>query len=131
LESNFLKIEFYKKLQVPVPPEPLDLRTGVTVDDIALIVLETPRDNNKDVPFTDPDLLFYLALDTPHPADTVKTPDPDMICTHHQFGTGKYLAVPRLGQPYPDNLLGSGPAVRLLVCQYIISLRTALVYAAR
>lgn len=90
--------------QIPVPSKPLHLGPGVAVDDIALVVLETPGDHDEDVPFTDPDSLLDLSLDPSHPGDTVVTLDPDMVCSHHQLGLGKHLLVPLLRKADPDDL---------------------------
>ena len=92
-------------LQIIISPEPLDLWAGVTVDDITFFVLEVPGNDNEDVPFTDPDLLFYLSLDSPHPCDTIETADTDMVCTHHQFSVPEHFPVSFLGQFYPDDLV--------------------------
>jgi hypothetical protein len=117
--ANLRTCEKKQGLQVPVPPEPLNLRSRVPVNDIALVVLEAPGDNDKDVPLPDPDFLLDLTLDPAHPGDPVKAPYPDMIGAHHQFGAGKYLPVPLVRETYPDDLLGfSRP---LLVGQYINS----------
>jgi hypothetical protein len=83
--------------KIIVPAEPFDLRTGIPVDDIALLVLEIPRDDDQDITFTDPDFLFDLPFDPSHPGDTIKTPDADMVGTHHQFGTPEHLTVTFLG----------------------------------
>jgi len=61
------------------------LRAGVAVDDITFFILEVPGNDDKNIPFTDPDFLFDLSLDSPHPCHAIKTADPDMVCTHHQF----------------------------------------------
>jgi hypothetical protein len=106
-------------LQIPIPFQPLDLGNGVAVDDIALVVLETPGDDDQDVPFTNPDLLLDFALDPAHPGDPVKTPHPDMVCPHHQFSVGKDLAVPLVRNADPDHLFRYIPLAWLLVGQYI------------
>jgi len=72
-------------LKILIAPEPLDLRAGITVNDITFFILKIPWDDNKNIPFTDPDFLFYLTLDSPHTGYTIETTDSDMICTHHQF----------------------------------------------
>ena len=59
-------------LEIVVPVQPFHLRTRIPVDDIALFILEIPGNNNEDVPFTDPDFLFYLALDPPHAGDAIE-----------------------------------------------------------
>jgi hypothetical protein len=85
--------------------QPFYLRPSIPVEDIALFVLEIPGNDNKDVPFTDPDFLFYLALDPPHASNAIETPDTDMVCTHHQFSAPELLTVPFLGEFYPYDLL--------------------------
>ena len=88
-----------KELQVPVPAEPVDLRLEVTVDDITLLVLEAPGNYDEGIAFPDPDPFLYLALDPSHPGDAVNTPDPDMVCAHHQICRCKHLPVPFFWQP--------------------------------
>ena len=83
--------------QIIITTEPLDLRSGIPVDDIAFFILEVPRDNNENVSFADPDFLFYFSLDSPHPRYAVKTADTYMVCTHHQFSTPEHLPVSFLG----------------------------------
>ena len=92
-------------LKIIVPAQPFHLRTGIPVDDIALFILEIPGDDNEDVPFTDPDFLFYLALDPPHAGDAIETTDTDMVCTHHQFGAPELFTVPFLGKFDADDLI--------------------------
>ena len=92
-------------LQIIITPQPLDLWSGIPVDDIAFFILEVPRDNNENVPFADPDFLFNLTLDSPHPCYAIKTADTDMVCTHHQFCDPEHLPVSFLGQFYPDDLI--------------------------
>ena len=99
------KKKLLRDSQIFIPPEPLDLRAGITVNDITFFVLEVPRDYNEDISFTDPDFLFDLSLDSSHPGHTVETTDPYMICTHHQFSIPEYFPVAFLGQLYPDDLI--------------------------
>ena len=106
--------------EIIIPPEPLYLRTGIPVDNIAFLVLEIPRDDNKDVTLADPYFLFYLPLDPAHPCHTVETANPDMVGTHHQFGTPEHLPVALLGQFHPDDLIARRCS-RLLVSQYNLS----------
>ena len=108
------------KSEVIIPPEPLDLRAGIPVNDIAFLVLERPGDHDQDVPLADPDLLFYFPLDPAHPGHTVKAADPDMVCAHHEFGTPEHLTVPFLGQLHPDDLVARRRS-RFMVCQYNLS----------
>ena len=41
--------------EIIISPEPLDLRAGIPVHDIALLVLEVPRDDEADDDFGDAD----------------------------------------------------------------------------
>jgi hypothetical protein len=91
--------------KVFITPEPLDLRAGITINDITFFVLKIPGNNNQDIAFTNPDFLFNLSLDSPHPGHAIETTDTDVICTHHQFSIAEYFPVPLLGQLYPDDLI--------------------------
>jgi len=106
--------------EIFIPPEPFDLRPGIAVHDITFLVLEVPRDNNKDVPFPDPDFLLDLSLDPSHPGHAVETADPDMVCPHHQFGTPEHFPIAFLGQLDPDDLIARWYS-RFLLCQYNLS----------
>ena len=86
--------------QIVVFPQPVGLRGKVPVQDIAFLILETPRYHDEDIAFADPCALLDLSLDPAHPFHAVEAPDPDMVCPHHQFGAGKLLAVSFLGKPY-------------------------------
>src|SRR5208337_2677407 len=99
---------------------PFDLRAGIPVHDIAFLVLEVPRDHNEDVPFPDPDFLLDFSLDPAHPCHTVETADPDMVCTHHKFGTPEHFPIAFLGQFDPDDLIARWYS-RFLLCQYNLS----------
>ena len=107
-------------LQIIISPEPFDLWAGIAVDDITFFVLEVPGNDNKDIPFTDPDFLFYLTLDPPHPCDTIKTADTDMVCTHHQFSVPEHFPVSFLGQFNPYDLITRRWS-RFSLCQYNLS----------
>ncbi len=91
-----------KRLQVPVLPQPVHLGREIPVDNIALVVLETPRDYNQGIPCPYPDALFYLPFDPSHSGDPVKTSHPYVVCSHHQIGGTKHLIIPFLWQPDPD-----------------------------
>ena len=108
--------------EIAIPSQPLDLGTGVTVDDIALVVLETPGNHNQNISFANPDLLLDFSFDPAHPGDPVKTPHPDMVCAHHQFSTCKDLAVPLVRNADPDNLFRHTRLARPLIGQYINSI---------
>lgn len=90
---------------MPGPAEPVHLRSGVPVDDVALIVLKRPGDDDQDVTLADPDLLLDLALDPPSPGHPVLPPNADMVGSHHHLGSSKDLTIPFLRQPGPDDLL--------------------------
>ena len=111
------------QLQVAVSPQPLDLGSRVPVYDIALTVLEGPGHHEQDVSLANPDPFLDLPLDPAHPGDPVKTPHPDVVGPHHQFGAGEDLAVPLVREAYPDDLLRRFPLTRSLVSQYINSIR--------
>jgi hypothetical protein len=119
-------MEWENSSEIIVSAEPFDLWAGITVNNIAFFILEVPWDHNQNIPFTDPDLLFNLSFDPAHAGDPVKTPHPDMICTHHQLGAAKHLPVPFFGQPDADDL----PGLILLfskIGQYTISRKKFLV----
>ena len=109
------------KLEIIIPPEPLNLRAGIAIYNIAFLILECPGDNDQNIPFPYPDLLFYLPLDPAHPGHPVKAPDPDMVCAHHQIGTPEHLAVSFLGQLYPDDLIAARRRTRFFIGQYNLS----------
>jgi len=110
------------RLQIPVAPQPLYLGTRIPVNNITLIVLETPGHNNEDISFPDPDLLFYFTFDTAHPGDTIKAPYADMICAHHQFSARKNFAIPLVWNANPHYLLRWTCLTRFLLSQYINSI---------
>ena len=87
-----------------MPLEPVDLGSDVAVDDIALLVLETPGDDNQEVAFAYPEPLLDLALDPPGACDAVLATDAYVVCPEHQVGPGEYLPVSLLRQPYSYNL---------------------------
>jgi hypothetical protein len=91
--------------KILITPEPLDLRAGITINNITFFILEVPGNYNEDIPFADPDFLFDLSLDSPHPGHAIVTTDPDMVCAHHQFSNTEYFPVTFLGKPYPDDLI--------------------------
>ena len=91
--------------EIIIAPEPLNLRPGIPVDDIAFFILEVPGDYDEDVPFTDPDFLFYLSFYSSHPCHAIKAADADMIGPHHEFSVPEHLPVSFLGQLYPDDLI--------------------------
>ena len=64
--------------------------------DVALLVLETPWDNNEYVSFTYPDPLFDLSLDSSGACYAVSAFDADMVGPEHRLGTAEYLIVPLL-----------------------------------
>ncbi len=52
-------------LEIFVAAEPIYLGSCVSINDITLFILEIPRDNDKDIAFTDPNSLLDFALDAP------------------------------------------------------------------
>ena len=80
-----------KRSKIIILPQPVGLRGQVAVQDVALFVLETPRDYNEDVAFPYPGPLLDLAFDPAHPLYPVMAADTDMVCSHHQLRAGKLL----------------------------------------
>lgn len=95
--------ELEKSSEVPVLSQPVRLRREIPVDDIALVILEAPGSDDQDIPFPDPDPFFDFALNPAHPGHPIITPDPDMICPHHQIRERKLFICPFFGQPQSDN----------------------------
>jgi hypothetical protein len=91
-----------KSGEIIILPQPVCLRGQVPVEDIAFLILETPRDHDEDVAFADPCPLLDLALDPAHPLNAIVAADADMVCAHHQFSAGELLAKFLLGQPHTD-----------------------------
>ena len=94
---------YKKRSEIIIFAQPVCLGGQIAVDDIALLVLETPRDNDNDVALADPGTLLDLALDPAHPLHAVLAADPDVVCPHHQFRDGKLFVHAFFGQPYADN----------------------------
>jgi hypothetical protein len=82
--------------EIVVLLEPVYLGFDVPVDDIALLILETPGDDDQEVTFTYPEPLLNLAFDPSRARDTILATDTDMVCPEHQVGTGEDLTVPLL-----------------------------------
>jgi len=99
-------------LKIIILAQPVGLRGKIPVDDIALLILEAPRDNDDDIAFADPCPLLDLALDPAHPFNAIVTADTDVVGTHHQFGLRELLAQFLLGQPDADDRC----AVRIEFC---------------
>ena len=76
-----------------MPLEPVYLRSDVTVDDIALFILETPGNDNQEIAFADPEPLLDLTFDPPGARDAVLTADTDVVCPEHQVGAGKQFPI--------------------------------------
>jgi hypothetical protein len=51
--------------QIIIPSQPFDLRPGVPVNDIALVVLKTPGDHDYDIAVEDPDFFLIFPLIRP------------------------------------------------------------------
>jgi hypothetical protein len=101
-ERKFLFLSVEKSSEIIISPEPLHLWSGIPVNDIAFFILKVPWYDNRDVPFANPDLFLNLS----HAGDAIETPDPDVVCTHHQFSTTKHLPVSFLGEFYPYDFPG-------------------------
>jgi hypothetical protein len=102
--------------QIIIPSQPFDLWPGIPVNNVALIVLETPGDDNQDVALADPDFFLDFSLDPSETGDPVETFYPDVVCTHHQFCHREHFTVPFLRKPHPDDLLARG-SMSGLFCQ--------------
>jgi len=92
-----------KKLQIIIFAQPVCLRGEVAVQDIALLVLETPGDDDDNVAFADPCPLFDLTLDPAHALHAILAADADVVCSHHQFRNGELLVQAFFGQADTDN----------------------------
>lgn len=66
-----------------MPLEPVYLGSDVAIDNIALLVLETPGDDDQKIAFAYPEPFFYLAFDSPGACDAVLAADSDMVCPEH------------------------------------------------
>ena len=102
--------------------EPVYLRLDVPVDDIALLVLETPGDDDQEVTFAYPEPLLDLTLDPSRARDTVLAADADVVCPEHQVGPGEYLPVSLLRQSYANDLFAFVVLASSCICQLINSL---------
>ncbi len=103
--------------------EPVYLGPDVPVDDIALLVLETPGgDDNQEVAFAYPEPLLDLALYSSRARDAVLAADADVICSEHQVGPAEDLAIPLLRQPYTYDLVAFVILCPSCICQLINSL---------
>jgi len=76
------KITIFKDAYYAEATQPV---AGKMVNDITFFILEVPGNDEKNMPFTYPDFLFDLSLDSTPPGHAIETTDQDMICTHHQF----------------------------------------------
>ena len=94
---------FFKVSEIPVLAQPVRLGRQVAVDDIALLVLETPGGDDHDVAFPDPGALLDLSFDSSHACDAIVAPYPDMVGPHHEVSECELLTSPLLGQTNPDN----------------------------
>jgi len=100
--GTFLKKRNYRS-DIPVPAQPVRLRPEVPVDNVALLVLEAPRDHDQGIAFPYPGPLLHLALDPAHPGDPVNTLDLDVVCPEHCSGEGELFLVPFFWQPHTDD----------------------------
>ena len=135
---------FHKKyLKIPVLAQPVCLGRKVTVDDIAFLVLETPRGDNHNIAFPYPGSLFDLTFDPTHTGDTIITPDTDMIGSHHKICECELLTSPFLGKTNPDNwrsiriycvwiyiivIIGSNSDNSFVTCMTLRPMKVCIVY---
>jgi hypothetical protein len=124
----FLSTQMQAGLEVLIPAQPLDLRPGVAVDNIAFVILEVSGEDNKDVAFPDPDFFLNLALDPAHPGDAIKASDPDVVCAHHEFGAPELFAVSVLGKSDPDDLVIGSRRCRSVIGQKNLSCSSCTVF---
>ena len=100
-----------------VPLQPVDLGTGVAVVDIALFVLEAPRNDDQEIPFTDPQPFLDLSLDPAHTGDPVSASDRDVVCTKHGLSTGKLFLESLFRQPYADYFWSGSGVSGIMLCR--------------
>ena len=89
--------------EIPVLPQPVSLGWQVAVDDITFLILKTPWGDNQDIAFAYPCALFDFSFNPAHSGYAVVTPDPDMVCSHHEVRECKLLISPFLGKADPDD----------------------------
>jgi len=111
-----------KRLNVLVSPQPVCLWLEVPVNDIAFLVLETPRRNDDGIALADPGTFLDLSLDPAHAYNAVNALDTDMVCPQHCQGNGELFIVPFLWQTNT----GYGGTVRIyrirVCCCFIVFL---------
>ena len=105
------------EIEMTVPLQPVDLRAGVAVVDVALFVLEAPGNDDQEIPFTDPQPFLDLSLDPAQTGDPVSAPDRDMVGTKHRLSTGKLFLVSLFRQPYADNFLRGSVVSGIILCR--------------
>jgi hypothetical protein len=112
----------HHRSDIPVFPEPVRLGLEIPEDDIAFLILETPRSDDNRIAFPDPGPLLDLSLDPAHAGDTVDAPDADMICPEHLFSKGELFVIPLFRQPYADGRSAIriyGIQVRLIIILFV------------
>ena len=92
-EKKRLKKEYFGDLQVVVLHKPLDLRLCISVNNVSLVVLELPRNDNEDITFANPDSFLDLTLDSAHTGNSVIASHTDVIGAEHQISGRKLLSV--------------------------------------
>jgi hypothetical protein len=92
-----------KVSEIPVLPQPVSLGWQVAVYDITFLILKTPWGDNQDIAFAYPCALFDFSFNPAHSGYAVVTPDPYMVCSHHEVRECKLLISPFLGQADPDD----------------------------
>ena len=93
------------------------------MQDVAFLVLETPWDDDQDIPLPNPGTFLDLSLDPAHAFYAVGTADFDMVCAHHQLCACELFAVLLLRQTDTDYRC----AVRIEFCwftgSFVVSFR--------
>ena len=67
--------------------EPVRLRHGIPVRDVAFLVLERPGHHDHDVAFADPGSLFHRAFDAAHSGHAIQAYDVE-VASSEQFCHG-------------------------------------------
>lgn len=83
--------------------KPVYLRRCVPVHNVALLILESPGDNDENVAFANPDPFLNLSFNTPKSCHPIRASYSDVIGTKHEFCLGKLFFSSFLRQAYPDD----------------------------
>ena len=97
-----------KESEIIILPQPVRLRRQVAVQDIALLVLETPRDNDQDIALADPCALLDLALYPAQALDAIVAFYADMVRPQVRGSAGKLFVQFLLWQTDADDRCAVG-----------------------